>query len=687
MKLKKLLPVLLALTCTFQAGAVQLPVYADGTVAVAPDSGLEEVTYGNLKYTKSKITKVDSEGNTIAIYSLMVSGMENSTEHVVIPAEIDGVPVTSIGVNAFQNCSSLVSVQMPDSITSIGKSAFQNCVNLEEVNLPATLTTLVSNIFEGCTSLESISIPNNITNMGMECFKGCTSLKEVTIPDSVQSMSARVFKDCSALESVLLPENLKTIPSGIFWNCTSLKSITIPESVETIETGAFQDCSSLTEIQIPDYISYLGIDVFEGSGWLENQPDGAVYLNHILYCYKGTIPETTFIIPEHVKYIAPYAFKSQKNLESVIIPQGVEIIGYSAFFLCTNLKTIQFPDSLKTVQTDAFSSTPWYEEQPDGVVYAGNYALTYKGEMPENSLITIQDGTTVLDPNLFKDRKELTGLVLPDGLTTIYGDAFAGCENLEIIRIPDSVATVGQNAFEETPWFAQQPDGLLYIGSTAYCYKGDMPEQTEITLQEGTLSVAPYAFMKCENLVSITFPDGLQDIGRYAFYSCRNLTEITLPESVRSVGSVYDGASRLIAGGKSTALTITVLNPSCKFVNDYTFPRAEKTLIRGYADSTAQAYAEQQGFLFESLGDFDPPEQTDPPEEKQIRMGDIDLDDEITILDVVMGNRVFVGVESITLEQRKAYDINHSGAVDLADSMLVLQYLVHLIDSLEDLVI
>lgn len=687
MKLRKLLTVLLALTCTFQAGAVQISAHADGAVVVASDAEETESTYGNLKYIKSKINQVNSEGNTIAVYSLRISGVEDGTEHLVIPEEIDGVPVTSIGVNAFQDCSSLVSVQMPNSITTIGKCAFQNCVNLEEVNLSAALTTLVSNIFEGCTSLKSISIPESVTNMGMECFQGCTSLKEVTIPDSVQSMSARVFKDCSALESVTLPKNLKAIPSGIFWNCTNLKSITIPESVETIDTVAFQNCTSLTEIQIPDCVSYLGIDVFEGSGWLENQPDGAVYLNHILYCYKGTIPETTFTISENVKYIAPYAFKNQKNLESVIIPQGVETIGYSAFFLCTELKTIQFPDSLKTVQSDAFSSTPWYEEQPDGVVYAGNYAWAYKGEMPEDSLIVIQDGTTVLDPDLFKDRKELTGLILPDGLTTIYGDAFTGCENLEMIRIPDSIATVGHNAFEETPWFAQQPDGLLYIGSTAYCYKGDMPEQTEITLREGTLSVAPYAFVKCENLVSITFPEGLQDIGRYAFYACRNLTEITLPESVRSVGSVYDGQSRLIAVGKAGDLTVTILNPFCEFVNDYTFPRAEKTLIRGYADSTAQVYAEEKGFTFESLGNFDPPEQTDPPEEKKIRMGDIDLDDEITILDVVMGNRVFVGVESVTPEQRKAYDVNHSGSIDLADSMLVLQYLVHLIDSLDDITV
>ncbi|MDE5753006.1 MAG: dockerin type I repeat-containing protein [Oscillospiraceae bacterium] len=63
--------------------------------------------------------------------------------------------------------------------------------------------------------------------------------------------------------------------------------------------------------------------------------------------------------------------------------------------------------------------------------------------------------------------------------------------------------------------------------------------------------------------------------------------------------------------------------------------------------------------------------------------GDINMDGTVDILDVVMGNRVFVGVESITSEQQKAYDVNHSGSVDLADSMLVLQYLVHLIDSLE----
>ena len=115
-------------------------------------------------------------------------------------------------------------------------------------------------------------------------------------------------------------------------------------------------------------------------------------------------------------------------------------------------------------------------------------------------------------------------------------DAFAHCKNLKNIKIPDSVTTIELGAFNDTLWYNNQPDGLLYAGKVLYLYKGEMPENTKITLKNDTSGIADNAFSYCTNLTNIKIPDSVTIIGAWAFFSCPNLTAIEIPSSVIGIG-------------------------------------------------------------------------------------------------------------------------------------------------------
>ena len=110
--------------------------------------------------------------------------------------------VTSIGVEAFRNCTGLTSIDIPDSVTNIGNYAFANCTNLQSVIIPNSVTTVGHSILRTCTSLTSINIPDSVTNIDVYTFAGCTSLTEITIPNSVTNIGDNAFQNCNALKTV-----------------------------------------------------------------------------------------------------------------------------------------------------------------------------------------------------------------------------------------------------------------------------------------------------------------------------------------------------------------------------------------------------------------------------------------------------------------------------------------------------
>lgn len=179
---------------------------------------------------------------------------------------IIGDCVTSIGYNAFQNCSSLTSCTIGSGVTSIGADAFENCTSLTSINLPSGITSIGGGAFLKCSSLTSIDIPSSVTNISTFAFSYCTSLTSCTIGSGVTSIGTSAFSNCSSLTSIDIPNSVTSIGDWTFGTCSSLSSIDIPDSVTSIGQQAFASCSGLTSITVEATTPpTLGILVFYGS--------------------------------------------------------------------------------------------------------------------------------------------------------------------------------------------------------------------------------------------------------------------------------------------------------------------------------------------------------------------------------------------------------------------------------------
>lgn len=128
-----------------------------------------------------------------------ITDFNGSDTELVIPSEIEGMAVTSIGYEAFSNCTSLTSITIPNSVKSIGESAFKGCTGLTSVTIGNSVTSIGYRVFYNCTGLTSVTIGNSVTSIGGSAFSGCTGLTSITIPDSVTSIDDYAFYYCTGL--------------------------------------------------------------------------------------------------------------------------------------------------------------------------------------------------------------------------------------------------------------------------------------------------------------------------------------------------------------------------------------------------------------------------------------------------------------------------------------------------------
>lgn len=222
-----------------------------------------KVTYGNNLYT-NQITIPESIN--YGSHSLMVVGVDDEAFKDCTSLTTVNLPktITSIGPNAFGGCNSLTTINLPEIITIIGEGAFSGCSSITNVNLPKSVTSIGSSAFSGCTSLTDIDLPETITTINSGTFRGCACLTTVNMPKALTTICENAFEDCSSFSSIYLPESVTYIGEGAFYGCTSLASINMPESLKTIDTDAFRNCSSLATITFPSYLESIGSGAFSG---------------------------------------------------------------------------------------------------------------------------------------------------------------------------------------------------------------------------------------------------------------------------------------------------------------------------------------------------------------------------------------------------------------------------------------
>lgn len=165
------------------------------------------------------------------------------------------------------------------------------------------------------------------------------------------------------------------------------------------------------------------------------------------------------------------------------------------------------------------SVTYKYAVEHDGFEYYSDYS----GNLKIPSSFTYSSVTytvTSIGEYAFCRSNNLTSVEIPNSVTSIKRGAFRYCSSLTTLTIPNSVTYVYEWCLDDTPWYNNQPDGLVYVGKVAYKFKGTMPDNTAITIKDGTVGITDYAFENCSGLSSVVIPDGITYIGYYAFSGC-----------------------------------------------------------------------------------------------------------------------------------------------------------------------
>lgn len=317
--------------------------------------------------------------------------------------------VTSIGSDAFRQCSNITKIVMPDTLTSIQGYAFDGCSSLKDIDIPDGVTHIYKYTFEGCSSLNNINISASVTDIEEYAFTGCSSLKNVIIPDSVTYIGRNAFNECSSLTSVSFGSGVSSIGSYVFNDCNSLNNITvsennaeysseegvlfnkdktelliyplgregtyvIPAGVTSIADYAFYVCDKLTKVTFPKRLTQIGD-----------------------YAFSNCYGLTEIDIP-NVTEIGQFAFAECSNVSSPKFGRDLKRIRQYAFFECTGMKDITFGNAVTNIGYRAFSrcdilSDVYYggtEENWSAINIASengkltNATIHYNSEMPDS---------------------------------------------------------------------------------------------------------------------------------------------------------------------------------------------------------------------------------------------------------------------------------------------------------------
>lgn len=468
--------------------------------------------------------------------------------------------------------------------------------------IPSGVYGISDDLFRN-SDITGITIPEGVKYIGYGAFKNCTALKSVKLPNSLQKIGGEAFGDCTALSSVTFGSGLKSIEYEGFGHCEALKKVVLPEGLEKLDS-AFYGCYNLENMTFPNSLSEIDDSTIYDTKWYANMADGApLYCGGVFLGFKndsyglslgpsytvksgtktvnikGYIGKITkFNFPDSVKSFTFSGYnKPGYKLTSLTVPESVDYVDIESMY---DLKTLKLPTTAK-LERGCFRACPAIESLtiPKGNIRLEAWlsdcgmlksitlpsdTLEVVGTIGSENLTSVNLSNVRILKDAFKSCTGLTKVNLPDSLLSIDG-AFSGCTNLATVTgganvryVGDSsfancsklksFGSIGKNlnvldhrAFTGTGWYNNQKDGVVYFQNFAYCYKGTMPKNTQLTFKEGTkaivggfifgdLELTPHnvAYFEPPVLTKVVIPKSCQYIGYYAFYGCESLKNITL---------------------------------------------------------------------------------------------------------------------------------------------------------------
>ena len=529
----------------------------------------------------------DYEYSVLDDGTVKITGYNGSAETVVIPDTIDGKSVTSIGNGAFEDCTSLTSVTIPDGVKCIGHSAFYECTSLKSITIPDGVTSIGGTAFSDCTSLTSITIPDSVTILNSFTFSGCKSLSDVNIPDGVTyvgdgafsgtaicnnqteevkyidkwlvdsdnsvtdvavkdgtvGISCGAFSYCGQLKNISIPNSVKYVGGEAFYNCISLTNVVLPYGITNIGVSTFSGCESLASVTIPDSVTSIGEQAFLNTALLKNQTTTEKYVGKWVIDWDSDVKNVT--IKNGTVGIADHAFERRTSLESITIPDSVEFIGVYAFLDCWELKQVNMPESMTAIGDCAFYGCDSIES-----------------------------------------------VIVPKGVTQIGDWIFYGCASLTSVSIPDSVIDIQLNAFEKcvalneinvdemNKAYKSDSGVLLNKNETELILYPAGKKETTYNIPDSVVTINNGAFENVSVIESIIIPNSVVNIERFAIYNCKLLASVSIPLSVKNIG---DYAFGYYQGDHFETSKISNFKIEC------------------YSGTAGEQYAKDNGFAYELI--------------------------------------------------------------------------------------
>ena len=418
---------------------------------------------------------------------------ESISGAVEVPETIDGCEVIAIGEFAFENCSRVTSVSVPDCIKTIGRGAFKGMTSLEKVSVPYTGKSLNKTGYEGYfgyvfdytttetdgtvnqngyysyipSSIKEVTVTQNSIIPGY-AFQNCASVEKITAA-KVTSCGSYSFRGCSSLTDFSSAAELKTIGDYAFGDCIGMTSIVIPASTTTIGAHAFDGCKNVKSIDFNDAETSIG----------------------------------------------DYAFANIPEITVLTVSKNATSIGRGAFYKDNKLTTVSIPYTGKSVDASGYEGVFGYIF--DFTTSSSAFGITYQNInnyyyfIPTDiKTVTVTNDNRLAD-NAFYNCANITAVNL-SRCTSLGNTAFGNCEKLSTVTLPDKLTSIGNYAFSNCTGLTaiQLPSSLKTIGNSA--------------------------FYQCKNIKECNLPASLTTIGEYAFEGCSGVTELTVPDSVTSIG-------------------------------------------------------------------------------------------------------------------------------------------------------
>jgi len=459
------------------------------------------IMYNLAGYTPAADFTYTSDGSAITITDYLGSG-----DTIIVPGEIAGLPVKTIGAYALHELNTVQKIILPEGVTTLDMHALHNCPNLTTVVLPETITAIGGFALAACPKLTSVNLPEGLTLMRGNVFDGCTSLVSITLPQSLEGMGGYVFQNCTSLQNVNIPRKFIQVPESMFRGCTSLTGIAIPEGVTRIVSHAFDGCTSLKQVNLPASLEEIGSSAFRYCSVLDN-----------------------LVFPDGLKTIGEYAFNECNALSEAILPDSVRSIDKNAFSWCANLARVRLPEQLETLKEYMFTWDTNLREinWPGCLTNIEQFAFAYTS-LPE---IHLPSTVQTIGSHSFYNSYEAASIILPGSIRYIADHAFVRCGKMTELIFEEGVESIGSYAFAESYAIEHVsfPASMRYLGQE--CFRGCV-KLSSVTFCNSSISLSAFVFQRTNLSGEIIIPDETS----YASNSfSRPVTLVCFSDKIRGV--------------------------------------------------------------------------------------------------------------------------------------------------------